>query len=320
MSQQQEISSYSKSTVVINFDPKKGQLPEGLVVNNKNVFVAWAPTGKVAKINKGNLTESKYGSSPTIPPNKGFMLGLNFDKQGNLYAAVAYLSPELKSGLYRLSPKSVGQTTLFATHPNMTFPNDLLFDKQRRLFVSDSSSGSLFTVQRNGKVAKWLSDPPLKGDRKFCPPSSLPLDIGANGIGFDKNDTSQFVANTERTSIVRVPITKDGSTGKPELYVGPDCKKLNGADGIILDKDGSSIIGAVNKLNKIARVSMDKKITVLESGGIPDFPADVKIDSSTTGQQQQQHIFSITNFGFISAGKHLTPRVALPKAGLGSSN
>ncbi len=35
MPQQQEISSYSRSTDVVNFDLKKGQLPEGLVVNNK---------------------------------------------------------------------------------------------------------------------------------------------------------------------------------------------------------------------------------------------------------------------------------------------
>jgi sugar lactone lactonase YvrE len=83
---------------------------------------------------------------------------------------------------------------------------------------------------------------------------------------------------------------KDGSAGKPELYVGPDCKNLKGADGIILDKDGSSIIVAVYKLNKIARESMDKKIPVLESGGILDFPAGVKIDSSTI-EQQRQHIF-----------------------------
>ena len=47
---------------------------------------------------------------------------------------------------------------------------------------------------------------------------------------------------------------------------------------------------AVNKLNKIVKVSMDKKITVLESGGIVDFPASVKIDNSSgpVGQQQQQ--------------------------------
>jgi sugar lactone lactonase YvrE len=317
--QQQKVSSYSKSTVVVNFDPKKGQAPEGLMVSNKDVFVAWSPIGQVAKINKDNLTVSKYGSWPTIPPNEGSMLGLNFDKQGNLYAAVSSLSPELKSGVYRLSPGGAGHATLFATHPNMTFPNDLLFDKQGRLFVSDSSSGSLFTVQPNGKVAKWLSDPLLKGDRKFCPPAKLPLDIGANGIAFDKNYTSLFVANTDRASIISVPIMKNGSAGKPELFVGPDCKNLNGADGIILDKDGSIIV-AVNKLNEIVRVSMDKKITVLESGGVLDFPASVKIDSSTTGQQQQQQILYITNLGSIPTGKHLIPRVALLKAGLGSSS
>ena len=318
--QQQKISSYSKSTVVVNFDPNKGQAPEGLAVSNKDVFVAWSPIGQVAKINKDNLTVSKYGSWPTIPPNKGSMLGLNFDKQENLYAAVSSLSPELKSGVYRLSPGGAGHATLFATHPNMTFPNDLLFDKQGRLFVSDSASGSLFTVQPNGKVAKWLSDPLLKGDRKFCPPAKLPLDIGANGIAFDKNDTSLFVANTDRASIIRVPIMKNGSAGKPELFVGPDCKNLNGADGIILDKDGSIIV-AVNKLNKIVRVSMDKKITVLESGGgILDFPASVKIDNGTVGRQkqQQQRILYITDLGSIPSGKHLTPRVALLKAGLGS--
>jgi hypothetical protein len=91
------------------------------------------------------------------------------------------------------------------------------------------------------------------------------------------------------------------------------------------------MIVAVNKLNKIVKVSMDKKITTLESGGVLDFPASVKIDnnsSSTAGQQQKQgqgeqhhhRILYITNFGFLSSIKHLVPNVALLKAGLGSTN
>ena len=310
--QQKPSTANSKSTIVVKFDPKKGELPEGLAVDNKNIFVGWAPIGQVAKIDKGNLSVSKYGSWPAIPTSKGFMLGLDLDEQGMLYAAIASLSPELKSGIYRLSSGGTGHADLFASHTNMTFPNDLLFDHQGRLFVSDST-GKLFTVQPNGKVVKWLTDPLLKGDRNFCPPAELPLDIGANGIAFDKNGTSLFVVNTDGASIIRVPIMKDGSAGKPELFVGPDCKNLNGADGIVVDKDGSIII-AVNKLNKIVRVSMDKKITALESDGILDFPASVKIDNGSAGQK---HILYITNFGFVSAGKHLTPRVALLKAGLG---
>ena len=117
---------------------------------------------------------------------------------------------------------------------------------------------------------KWLSDPLLKGDRNFCPPAQLPINVGANGIAFDKNGTSLIVLNTDRASIIRVPIIKDGSAGKPELFVGSDCKNLNGADGVVVDKDDGSIIVTVNKLNKLVKVSMDKKITVLESGGMLD--------------------------------------------------
>jgi sugar lactone lactonase YvrE len=327
------LSSYSKSSIVVNFDPKKGQLPEGLAVgknNSKDIFVSWAPIGKVAKIDRDNLTVSEYGSWPTIPPNKGFMLGLSFDKKGMLYAAIASQTPELKSGVYRLPVGGAGKATLFASDKNMTFPNDLLFGPQGQLFVSDSASGSLFVVEPNGNVRTWVSDPLLKGDRNFCPPAQLPINIGANGIAFDKNGTSLFVLNTDRASIIRVPIMKDGSAGKPELFVGPDCNNLNGADGVVVDNNDGSMIIAVNKLNKIVKVSMDRKITVLESGGILDFPASVKIynSSSTVGQQQQQgqvqqhnqlHTLYITNFGFISFGKHLVPKVAVLKAGLGSS-
>ena len=84
---------------------------------------------------------------------------------------------------------------------------------------------------------------------------------------------------------------------------------------------------------------MDKKITTLESDGVLDFPASIKIDnnnnnnnsssSSTAGQQQKQgqgeqhhhhRILYVTNFGFLSSIKHLVPKVALLKAGLGSTN
>jgi hypothetical protein len=77
----------------------------------------------------------------------------------------------------------------------------------------------------------------------------------------------------------------DGTAGKPELFVGPDCKNLNGADDLAVDKDDNgSMIVAVNKLNKIVKVSMDKKIT-LESGGVLDFPASIKIDNNIVVQQ-----------------------------------
>lgn len=205
--------------------------------------------------------------------------------------------------------------------------------QQGQLFVSDSASGSIFVIEPSGIVRTWISDPLLKDDKNFCPPAQLPIDIGANGIAF----ASLFILNTDRASIIRVPIMKDGTAGKPELFVRLDCKNLNDADGLAVDKDDNgSMIVAVNKLNKIVKVSIDKKITTLESGRVLDFPASIKIDNnnssssnSTAGQQQKQgqgeqhhhhRILYVTNFGFLSSIKHLVPKVALLKAGLGSTN
>jgi sugar lactone lactonase YvrE len=121
------------------------------------------------------------------------------------------------------------KASLFAYDKNMTFPNDLLFGPQGQLFVSDSASGSLFIIEPDGNVRTWLSNLLLKGDRNFCLPAQLPIDVGANGIEFDKNGTSLIVLNTDKTSIIRVPKMNDGSVGEPELFVGPDCNNLNGA-------------------------------------------------------------------------------------------
>jgi hypothetical protein len=72
-------TSCSKGSIVVNFDPKKGQLlPEGLDSNNKGIFVSWTPIGKVAKMDKGSLTVSDYGTWLTIPPNKGIHVGIEF--------------------------------------------------------------------------------------------------------------------------------------------------------------------------------------------------------------------------------------------------
>ena len=71
---------------------------------------------------------------PPIPPNKGFMLGLSLDRKGILYAGIDSLSPELKSGVYRLPPGGAGKATLFATDKNITFPNNYRLDKQGQLF------------------------------------------------------------------------------------------------------------------------------------------------------------------------------------------
>ncbi len=320
--QQQSGSSPSKISIVASFDAKKGQLPEGLAIDNdRKVYVGMAPTSEVVIVNKTTGAITNYGNGPRIPPNKGFMTGLAFDNQDNLYAAVISLGPEVQAGVYRIS-QGGGNGSLFATHQEMMSPNDIILDKKgQQLFVSDIA-GSIFKVQlRNATVTKWISDPSLRGDSDFCPPSMLPLDVGANGIALDRNETNLYVANTDHASILRIPIMTNSSAGSPEVIVGPDCTNLNGADGIVIDdkndNDGNNdnIIVTVNKLNKIAEVSLaNRSVTILDSNGILDFPASIETDTDERGQQT----LYITNFAFLSSQQNNTkPNPALLNAQLG---
>jgi hypothetical protein len=308
-------------SIVVSFDAKKGQLPEGLAINHdRKVFVGLAPASEIVIVNKTTGAITNYGTGPKIPPNKGFMTGLAFDNQDNLYAAVISLGPEVQAGIYRIPPGG-GNGSLFATHQELMSPNDIILDKKgQQLFVSDIA-GSIFKVQlKDATITKWLSDPALRGDSNYCPPSRLPLDVGANGIALDRNETNLYVANTDRASIIRIPIMTNGSAGSPEIIVGPDCTNLNGADGILIDdkndndSNNDTIIVTVNKLNKIAQVSLtNRSVTVLDPNGTLDFPASIEPDTDEGGQRT----LYITNFAFLSSQQNNTkPNPALLKAQL----
>jgi hypothetical protein len=61
------------------------------------------------------------------------------------------------------------------------------------------------------------------------------------------------VTNTDRGSLVRIPIQSDGTAGAPSEIAGPSCADLNGADGLAIAHNGDLIV-AVNHQNKLARV------------------------------------------------------------------
>jgi sugar lactone lactonase YvrE len=237
------------------------------------------------------------------------MVGMALDKRENLYVALASFTPQVQTGIYRVAP-SGGQAALFASDKAMALPNGLAFDKRGDLLVSDSFAAAVFTITPDGKVSKWVEHPLLKGDRNFCPPALVDFDVGANGIAFnDKGDL--FVANTHGATLVRVPVKRDGSAGTPEVFAGPDCANLKGADGISIDNRGDIYVAA-NFVNKLVKVAKDKKVTVLEAGGLMDFPA-----SSAFGVGKDNKTLYVTNFGLLTAQGGGKPRVGVLKKEMG---
>ncbi len=296
------------------FNAAMGQLPEGVAFRDGVAYVGFAPTGQILRVDATGAT-TMFGQVP-IPPSmnptmpNGYLLGLAFDRTGNLYAAAPTFGAAFMAGVYRLPPAG-GMATLFARDAmgRMNFPNGIDFDATGNLFVTDSGSGSVFKISPDGMtVTQWVTDMTLQGvmGANPCGPGAG-FPIGANGIVVDSMGNNVYVTNTDRATLLRIPIGAGGAAGTPTVLVAQDCTRLAGADGLTRGPDGALYIAA-NAANAIARVSLDgMSVSVLESRGLLDSPASIAF-----GTLMGAGTMFITNAAFTSAQ---TPG-ATPRPGL----
>src|SRR5262249_14551324 len=160
----------------------------------------------------------------------------------------------------------------------MVFPNGLAFDASGKLFVTDSAAGALFRVSPDGTVDKWVTSELLAGNKDACGPGKgvgVPFNIGANGIV--RKADAFYVTNTDKATVVRVRIRADGTAGTPEVFAGPDCDALGGADGLTVDPQGNLLV-ADNHLNKIVRIDGAGHVAPAIEGSPLDFPASLAFE------------------------------------------
>jgi sugar lactone lactonase YvrE len=214
----------------IAIDPR-GEIYVGNRRNDREHVVsevlALGPDGSVS-------TLAVLAELDTEDPGGSGVLGLAVDSRGNVYAALVTFDPATH-GVWRISRDGWERARLPGSE-QIVFPNALTFDQRGDLFVTDSIGGALWRFRAGahtpGEV--WLQHELLEPapDDPFGFPAP-----GANGIGFHPPDTL-YVANTEKGSIVRVPIDHtNGSAGRPSLIAsGPE---LLSVDGLAVDARGS---------------------------------------------------------------------------------
>ena len=262
--------------LVVGFDPNKGQFVEGLDIKDGIAYVGALPTGQIVTVDLAKKTITDYGATPSFPQNGGALVGMTLGSDGALYAALNVTAPGgPTTGVYRVAPGG-GLATLFASDPAMVFVNDLRFNAAGELLASDSISGTIFKIAKNGVVTKWLSDPLLTPDPTVCGVNTM-FHLGVNGLVQSGN--AYYATNTDRAEIVKIPVNADGTAGTPEVFVASDCAKLSGADGIALDEVTGDLIVAVNYQNKLLRIGKDKSITTLATGEALQSPASLFVDS-----------------------------------------
>jgi sugar lactone lactonase YvrE len=145
----------------------------------------------------------------------------------------------------KVDPQS-GASSVFTAIPSTSAtsaggPNALAFDAAGNVYISDSFQSTIWrTAKTGGAPDPWASDP-LLGTTGVPP-------FGANGLAFNGDASSLFVANTGNDTIVRIPVS-NGSSGTPEVFVN----SINGADGLIIDAAGNLWVAA-NQADEIVVV------------------------------------------------------------------
>ncbi len=285
----------------------KTLLPEGLTYCNKTLYVGIASTQKIYRVSeKGKL--SLFATLPSLGKNNGIMTGIICGKSGKLYAALDSKNIEIPSGVYQISSDG-GKAKLFASSKYLVFPNGFVFDRKQNLYVADSQSNSILKIASSGKVYRWAHGKLFSGDPAFCPQKGTGKIMGANGITIDQKEKNIYVTNTDKASLIKIPILKNGSSGKPRIIVGPNCNLLAGADGVISYKKFFLI--AINRQNKLIAINQKTFSTKLIHQGAPlSFPASLVVMHTNAGDALFATNFSvmaaITNPGQQTPGITLT--------------
>jgi sugar lactone lactonase YvrE len=268
---------------VVSLDPAANEFTEGLTIDRRgNVYVGLAFQGRILKI----APDGRRSTFATLPIGSGLLIGLAVDAADSVYAAVDSFDPATQ-GIWRVSSARAAPIRVAALDPT-GFPNGLAFDRQGDLFVTDSSLGTIWRISRFGGAATaWLSSPLLAGDPSLS-------GIGANGIAFWHGDV--YVANSDRMSIVRVPVNRDGSAGTPRVYVADPA--IGFADGIAFDARGSLYVASSFTSNTLVRIAPDRTIQLLATAadGL-DYTASVAFGRSHGDRTKLYFTNAGVNFG-----------------------
>ncbi len=247
--------------------PDGVRYPEGIAANpaTGDIFVATFDFGpnanKLMRFSKtGALTAIKdFGATP--------LLGLDFDAaHGKVYilnfgaskvqriaadfdssTAVENVAtiPSIGAPAPRIvdNPDGSSDTINFGSS-GFAAPNSMTFSRNGSLYVSDSFQGAIFRIDNVATcstpcVPVTVAHDPLLATAGFPP-------FGANGIAFNSNETTLFIANTGDNRILKM----DMASKKISVFA----ESVHGADGITFDDSGRLWVAA-NQGDQIVALS-----------------------------------------------------------------
>jgi sugar lactone lactonase YvrE len=176
-----------------------------------------------------------------VAGSSNLLLGIAFHPQTNDLLVI-----DFGAGRVLRVNANTGASSVFAEVGAGSGLNSLAFDETGNVYISDSFQGIVWrTGRRGGAPSAWVNDALLR--TAGFPP------FGANGMGFNRDESALFVANTGNDQVIRIPVSA-GAAGAPQVFVN----SVNGADGLFVDEHDNLWICA-NQADEIVVVNRDGK-------------------------------------------------------------
>jgi sugar lactone lactonase YvrE len=145
-------SSAAASSDVVKIATFTAGLPEGLAVGPDRDLYVGLVSGEIRKVTPDGEVSS-FATSPD--PGEGFLVGLAFDQQDVLYAALTSSNADTH-GIWEI--QGDGTAHRFAALDPQGLPNAIVVDQSGNLLVSDSFMGKIWKVTPDGGVSVWTED------------------------------------------------------------------------------------------------------------------------------------------------------------------
>lgn len=246
----------SDPRIVAHFDFQAGETPENIALEpDGSANLTFAFAGRVVRVAKNGDTlpvaTLPAATNPATPLiGAALALGIVRTSDGSLY--VNYLTGQeeqtgVPTGVYRIAPD--GTVELFAALPATSFANGLALDEKHGvLYAADSILGKVWRISLDdAAVTTWATGTALEPDGF----------VGANGVKV--HGGAVWVSNTDRATLLRIPVNQDGSAGAIETRA----TGVAGIDDFAFPGTGDSVIAALVQTSQVALVRPDGTHSIL---------------------------------------------------------